>query len=409
MTRTRLWAVIIILISGLLALYLNNTYQTKPFKLGLDLNGGIHLTYKADTSKIAKEDIGQSMETLKNVIEARVNAFGVSEPIIQTEGIDKLTVELPGINDTQKAIDLIGQTPVLEFSLVEDFASSTSSTTEQLLVPTELTGKYIKTARVEYDQRTGKPMIGIIFDNDGAKLFADITKNNIGKALAILLDGQVISAPVIQGEIIGGQAQITGTFSIQEANLLARGLKYGALPVSIELIGTQTIGASLGTEALKKSIEAGIYGFIIIAVFLILWYRISGLIAVIALAIYTILNLIVFKIFGVVLTSAGLAAFIISLGMAVDGNILIFERMKEELRRSKDKYEALQKGFERAWPSIRDSNISSMITAIILYSFAASSLIKGFALVFFIGVAVSMFTSITVSKNLLLAISKKNK
>lgn len=409
MTRTRLWAIIIIIISGLLALYLNNTYKTKPFKLGLDLNGGIHLTYQADTSKIAKEDVGQSMETLKNVIEARVNAFGVSEPIIQTEGTDKLIVELPGVSDTQKAIELIGQTPVLEFALVEDMASSTSSTTEQILVPTELTGRYIKTARVEFDPTTSKPQIGIIFDDEGAKLFADITKNNIGKALAILLDGQVISAPIIQAEIIGGQAQISGTFTIQEANQLSRGLKYGALPVSIELVGTQTIGASLGVEALKKSAQAGLYGFIIIGIFLILWYRFKGIVAVIALAIYTILNLVIFKIFGIVLTSAGLAAFIISLGMAVDGNILIFERMKEELKRGKSKYDALQSGFDRAWPSIRDSNISSMITAIILYTFAASSLIKGFALVFFIGVAVSMFTSITVSKNLLLAISNKNK
>ncbi len=409
MTRTRLWAIIIILVSGLLALYLNNTYKTSPFKLGLDLNGGIHLTYQADTSKIAKEDIGQSMETLKNVIEARVNAFGVSEPIVQTQGADKLIVELPGINDTQKAIDLIGKTPVLEFSIVQEFASTTSSTSEQLLIPTGLTGKYIDTARVEFDQTTSKPQIGIIFNSEGSKLFADITKNNIGSALAILLDGQIISAPIIQAEIVGGQAQITGQFSIQEANELSRSLKYGALPVGIELVGTQTIGASLGIEALKKSINAGLYGFIIISLFLIAWYRFKGFVAVIALTVYTILNLIIFKVFGIVLTSAGLAAFIISLGMAVDGNILIFERMKEELKRGKSKYEALQSGFNRAWPSIRDSNISSMITAIILYTFAASSLIKGFALVFFIGVAVSMFTSITVSKNLLLAISKKNK
>ncbi len=408
MTRTRLWAIIIIIISGLLALYLNNTYKTSPFKLGLDLNGGIHLTYKADTSKIAKEDIGQSMETLKNVIEARVNAFGVSEPIIQTEGMDKLIVELPGVNDTQKAIELIGQTPVLEFSLVEEVKGPTGSTTTELF-STELTGKYIKTARVEYDQRTNKPQIGIVFDSEGAKLFADITKKNVGKPLAILLDGQVISAPVIQGEILGGQAQISGTFSIQEANALARGLKYGALPVSIELIGTQTIGASLGVEALHKSVKAGMYGFIIVSIFLILCYGLRGLVASVALVIYTILNLVIFKLFGIVLTSAGLAAFIISIGMAVDGNILIFSRMREELKRGKSKFEAIQDGFNRAWPSIRDSNISSMITAIILYTFAASPLIKGFALVFFIGVAVSMFTSVTVSKNLLLAISKKNK
>jgi protein-export membrane protein SecD len=343
------------------------------------------------------------METLKDVIEARVNAFGVSEPIVQTEGQDKLIVELPGINDTQKAIDLIGKTPVLEFALVEEVGTSTK------LIPTGLTGKYIKTARVEYDGRTNKPQIGIVFTDDGAKMFADITKNNIGKSLAILLDGSVISAPTIQSEILGGQAQITGTFSIQEANDLVRGLKYGALPVAIELIGTQTIGASLGVEALHKSIDAGMYGFIIVALFLILWYRFRGVVAAIALIVYAILNLVIFKLFGIVLTSAGLAAFIISIGMAVDGNILIFERMKEELKRGKGKYEALEDGFRRAWPSIRDSNISSMITAFILYTFAASPLIKGFALVFFIGVAVSMFTSVTVSKNLLLAISKKNK
>lgn len=412
MTRTRLWALIIIIIAGLLGLYLKNTYQTKPFKLGLDLNGGIHLVYKADISKIAKEEVGSSMETLKNVIEARVNAFGVSEPIVQTEGQDKLIVELPGINDTQKAIDLIGKTPVLEFALVQEVATTTnnsSSTPEVNFIPTPLTGKYIKTARVEYDSRTGKPQIGLTFNDEGAKLFADITKKNIGKQLAILLDGQVMSAPVIQSEILGGQAQITGSFSIQEANDLSRGLKYGALPVAIELIGTQTIGASLGLGALNKSVDAGIYGFIIVALFLILWYRFRGFVAVVALAIYSILNLIIFKIFGVVLTSAGLAAFIISLGMAVDGNILIFERMREELKRGKTRFEALEDGFRRAWPSIRDSNISSMITAVILYTFAASPLIKGFALVFFIGVAVSMFTSVTVSKNLLLAITKKNK
>lgn len=411
MTRTRLWAIIIIIVAGLLGLYLKNTYQTKPFKLGLDLNGGIHLVYKADTSKIAKEDIGASMETLKNVIEARVNAFGVSEPIVQTEGMDKLIVELPGINDTQKAIDLIGKTPVLEFSLVEEVSQTTGTTTATTteLFPTELTGKYIKTARVEYDGRTNKPQIGLVFNDEGAKLFAEITKNNIGKPLAISLDGQVISAPIIQAEIVGGQAQITGSFSIQEANDLSRGLKYGALPVAIELIGTQTIGASLGIDALHKSINAGVYGFIIVSIFLILWYRFRGFIAAIALIIYTILNLFVFKFFGIVLTSAGLAAFIISIGMAVDGNILIFERMREELKRGKTRFDALEEGFRRAWPSIRDSNISSMITAFILYTFAASPLIKGFALVFFIGVAISMFTSITVSKNLLLAVSKKNK
>jgi protein-export membrane protein SecD len=420
MTRTRLWALIILVLAGLGALYLNQTYTTDPFKLGLDLNGGIHLVYKADTSKLESSEIAGSMSTLKNVIEARVNAFGVSEPIVQTEEstlggevVHKLIVELPGVNDTQKAIDLIGQTPVLEFSLLVP-ATTTKATTssstgsEAVLVPTGLTGRYITTAQVEYDGQTGRPQIGMVFNSEGGDLFAKITKENVGKQLAIVLDGNVISAPVINGEIVGGKAQITGQFSVQDANNLARSLKYGALPVSIELVGTQTIGASLGTDALKASMKAGLYGFIIVAIFLMLWYRVRGFVAALALIIYTIINLIIFKVGGIVLTSAGLAAFIISIGMAVDGNILIFERMKEELKRGKNKAQALKDGFARAWPSIRDSNISSMITAVILYVFAASPLIKGFALVFLIGVAVSMFTAVTVSRTFLSALSNLN-
>lgn len=416
MTRTRLWALIILVLAGLGALYLKNTYQTSPFKLGLDLNGGIHLVYKADTSKLPSIEIADSMATLKNVIEARVNAFGVSEPIVQTEEstlgdekVHKLIVELPGVKETDKAIELIGQTPVLEFELLKAATSTNASTSEAVLIPTGLTGRYITTAQVEYDGQTSRPQIGIVFNKEGGDLFAKITKEHVGEQLAILLDGQIITAPVIQGEIIGGKASITGQYSIQEANKLARSLKYGALPVSIELIGTQTIGASLGSEALDASMKAGLYGFVIVAIFLILWYGVQGVVASIALVIYVLINLIVFKTAGIVLTSAGLAAFIISIGMAVDGNILIFERMKEELRRGKSRADALAAGFARAWPSIRDSNISSMITAVILYMFAASPLIKGFAVVFLIGVAVSMFTAITVSRTLLGAITKKNK
>ncbi|MES2986124.1 MAG: protein translocase subunit SecD [Patescibacteria group bacterium] len=416
MTRTRLWALILLVLGGLGAFYLNSTYKTSPFKLGLDLNGGIHLVYKADTSKLPATEVAGAMETLKNVIEARVNAFGVSEPVVQTEEstlgdekVHKLVVELPGVKDTQNAIDLIGQTPVLEFALIEVGTSTTASstaTTTAVLVPTELTGRYITTAQVEYDGQTGRPTVGIVFNKEGADIFAKLTKENIGEQLAILLDGTVITAPTIQAEIVGGKAQITGQYSVKEANELARSLKYGALPVGIELIGTQTIGASLGSEALQASIKAGLYGFIIIALFLMLWYRGKGIIAALALIIYVIINLIVFKVGGIVLTSAGLAAFIISLGMAVDGNILIFERMKEEIKRGKTKAEALSIGFARAWPSIRDSNISSMITAIILYTFAASPLIKGFAVVFLIGVAVSMFTAITASRTFLGAFTK---
>jgi protein-export membrane protein SecD len=419
MTRTRLWALIILVLAGLGAFYLQNTYQTSPFKLGLDLNGGIHLVYKADTSSLPASEVAGAMATLKNVIESRVNAFGVSEPVVQTEEstinnekVNKLIVELPGVNDTDKATELIGQTPVLEFELVEMATTTTATGTpsvETKLIPTGLTGRYITTAQVEYDGQTGRPQIGMVFNEEGADLFAKITKENVGKQLAILLDGQVITAPTIQGEIVGGKAQITGQYSVQEANQLARSLKYGALPVSIELIGTQTIGASLGSEALNASVTAGLYGFVIVALFLILWYRIKGIVAALALIIYVIVNLIIFKVGGIVLTSAGLAGFIISIGMAVDGNILIFERMKEELKRGKTQSEALANGFARAWPSIRDSNISSMITAVILYTFAASPLIKGFAVVFLIGVLVSMFTAVTVSRTLLGAITSKNK
>lgn len=415
MTRIRLWALIILVLAGLLALYLKKTHESDPFKLGLDLNGGIHLVYKADTSKLASADIGGAMSTLKQVIEARVNAFGVSEPIVQTEEstlngekVNKLIVELPGVKETQEAIDLIGQTPALEFKLVEEATTSVATgTPSAILVDTGLDGRYITSAQVEYDGQTGRPMIGLVFNDVGADLFSKITKENIGKQMAIVLDGTVITAPTIQGEIIGGRAQITGQYSIQEANALVRSLKYGALPVAIDLIGTQTIGASLGTDALKASTKAGLYGFIIVAIFLLLWYQVRGFVAVLALTIYTIINLVIFKIGGIVLTSAGLAAFIISIGMAVDGNILIFERMREELKRGKSKAVALKDGFARAWPSIRDSNISSMITAVILYSFAASPMIKGFALVFLIGVSVSMFTAVTISRTFLSAISKK--
>ncbi len=416
MNRTRLWAIIILVIAGLFALYLNKTHITTPFKLGLDLNGGIHLVYKADTSKLQASEVPGSMATLKNVIEARVNAFGVSEPIVQTEAstldgqqVNKLIVELPGVNDTEKAVALIGATPVLEFKLVQESTSTSASTTEPTLISTGLSGRYITTAQVEFDGQTGRPMIGMVFNDEGSELFAKITKDNIGRQLAIVLDGMVISAPTINSEILGGKAQINGQFTVQQANDLARSLKYGALPVSIELIGTQTIGASLGTDALHASVKAGMYGFIIVAIFLILWYRVRGIVAVLALAIYTILNLVIYKAGGIVLTSAGLAAFIISIGMAVDGNILIFERMREELKRGKSRAQALKDGFARAWPSIRDSNISSMITAVILYSFAASPMIKGFALVFLIGVAVSMFTAVTISRTFLLAITKETK
>ena len=247
-------------------------------------------------------------------------------------------------------------------------------------------------------------MIGITFNEVGSALFAKITKENIGKPLAIFLDGAPISAPIIQSEITGGEAVINGRFSVKEARELARNLNLGALPVPIELVSTETIGASLGAEALNSSIRAGIWALLIVGLFLVLWYRLPGLIAVLALVFWIILNLLAFKLFSVTLTAAGIAGFVLSIGMAVDANILIFERMKEERRKGKSVSDALSEGFARAWLSIRDSNISTLITCAILFFFASTAIVKGFALVLAIGVIASLFTAITISRVFLNAI-----
>lgn len=425
MTKTRVGALILLVVGALIGWFVyasqmagNGFASNFPFKLGLDLNGGSHLVYQADVSKIAAAEVDGTMETLRSVIESRINAFGVAEPIIQTETanaggqqVHKLVVELPGVTDINEAIELIGKTPSLEFRTEKASSTLETATSAEAIIaqfnPTQLTGRYLKTAQVQFDQNTSQPTVSLVFNEEGKALFAELTKNNIGKVIAIFLDGQLISAPVVRDEIRDGRAVISGRFTPQEAKQLAQNLRYGALPVPIDLIGTQTIGASLGTDALKASVAAGIWGFIIIAAFLLLWYRLPGLVAVVSLIMYTILNLAIFKLIPVVLTSAGLAGFILSIGMAVDGNILIFERMKEELKKGFGLEDAIREGFARAWLSIRDSNLSSIITAVILYTFATSALIRGFALVFLIGVLVSMFTAITVSRTFLLALGIK--
>lgn len=424
MLKKRISAIALIVAGILLGLFVhysempNNGFISKfPFKLGLDLSGGTHLVYQADTSKVPASDVPGAMESLKNVIEGRINAFGVAEPIIQTEKstiegqqIQKLIVELPGVTDVNQAVELIGKTPVLEFKTEKPGLKSVNASTSEMLIqyePTALTGRFLQTARVEFDQKTRQPMVALTFNEEGKKLFGEITSANVGKTVAIYLDGKAISTPVVQQPILDGQAVISGRFTPVEARTLARDLKYGALPVPIDLVGTQSIGASLGTDALHASVEAGIWGLIIISIFLVIWYRLPGLLAVISLMLYTVITLALFKLFGIVLTSAGLAGLIISIGMAVDGNILIFERMKEELRRGLSIEDAIKEGFSRAWLSIRDSNTSSIITGLILFFTATSPLIKGFSLVFILGVFVSMFTAITVSRTLLMSLGVK--
>lgn len=390
------------------------------FKLGLDLKSGSHLVYKADTAALESGDVDGAMESLRETIERRVNLFGVSEPIVQVEeggvfggGEERLIVELPGVTDLERAVRLIGETPLLEFKLMRPEAEKLSDeelkqkTLGEVFVPTALTGRFLEKSQLVFDQTTGEPTVLLNFNKEGDELFAKITRENVGRALAIFLDGALISTPVIRQEITGGRAQISGGFTPTEARELVRNLNYGALPVPITLISTQTVGATLGDEATEAGVRAGFWSFLIIGLFLVLWYRLPGLLATIALALYVALNLVLFKLIPVTLTAAGIAGFILSLGMAVDANILIFERMKEELRRGRVLSDAIQEGFHRAWTSIRDSNISSIITAVILYYFASTPVIKGFALVFFIGVLVSMFTAITASRTLLKALGAK--
>ena len=246
----------------------------------------------------------------------------------------------------------------------------------------------------------------LAFNNEGKEMFAQITKENLGKTIAIYLDGVAITAPVVRDEIKDGKAEISGGFTAEEAKTLVRDLNYGALPVPIELISTQSIGASLGENVLNRGIMAGVYGLILVALFLIFWYRLPGILAVLSLVFYVVIMLALFKVIPVTLTSAGIAGFILSVGMAVDANVLVFERIKEELNSGRDIENAVQEGFSRAWLSIRDSNISSIITAIILFWFG-TSLVEGFALTFGIGVLISMFTALTVTRTFLLAIAPK--
>ncbi len=431
MTKHRFLSVILLIILVGLGYFVYQSqktgghFQNYAFKLGLDLNGGTELTYRADVSKVVGGDISSAMNTLRNVIERRVNIFGVSEPVVQTEeaGIVsgqkdyRLVVDLPGVTNIDQAIAMIGQTPQLDFMLmrpeVKNFtqAELASSTLDQVYESTGLSGQYLSNSSLEFTnsgsgQVSGEPVVALSFNEQGRDLFAKITTEHKGEILAIILDGQVISAPVIKDAITDGKAVISGTFTADQAKSLVQNLNYGALPVPITLVSSQTIGASLGQDAKAQGVKAGAVGFLLIAIFLIIWYRLPGLLASISLSMYIVLSLTIFKLIPVTLSAAGIAGFILSIGMAVDANILIFERMKEELKRGKTIHDALHEGFTRAWLSIRDSNISSIITAIVLF-WLGTAAIKGFALTLGLGVLISMFTAISVSRTFLFAVAPK--
>jgi len=506
--------------------------------LGLDLQGGIHLEYKADLSQVDSDKADEAMQAVQDVIERRVNAFGVAEPVIYTtkNGTErKLVVELAGVKDINQAKNLIKETPFLEFKKEgesdksqeipqeildklnvqqkqkaedllkkalagEDFSQlakdnsqdpgskdnggdlafvkkgmfvpefdkilfegslkdgeinpqlvetqygwhiikkieqrgegdpvkspdgdngasnleihsahilivkqANQKSTEKNYVSSGLTGKNLESALVEFsNQGLSEPQVGLKFDADGAKLFAELTKGNIGKTIAIYLDGQIISAPTVQAEITNGEAVITGNFTVEEANNLVKRLNEGALPVPISLISQQSVEASLGAISLEKSLKAGLIGLILVMIFMIIYYRFLGVVASLALLIYAGLMVTIFKIsafspWQITLTLPGIAGFILSIGMAVDANILIFERTKEEIRRGRNILNAIDEGFKRAWTSIRDGNASSIITSIILIELG-TGFVKGFAVTLVLGVLVSMFTAVVISKTLL--------
>lgn len=374
--------------------FLRIPYKTEiKTHLGLDLQGGSHLAYEADLSKIPKEEQGKAIEGAVEVIERRINYFGVSEPIIQTsqaEGKSLIIVELAGIKDIEEAISLIGTTAQLEFKEIKG----------QTFVSTGLTGAELKGSDVKTDPQTGKLEVALEFSEEGKKLFADITRRNLNKIVAISLDQELISAPTVQSVIEDGKAVITGNFDLKTARKLSIQLNAGALPVPLNLTEQRTVGASLGQDSIKKSLLAGAIGLFLLILFLTIYYRLSGIIASFVLIIYALLALSLFKLIPVVLTLPGIAGFILSVAMAIDANILVFERMKEELRDGRPLTTAIETGFRRAFSSIKDSNASALITSAILYWFG-TGLVRGFALTLAIGVIVSLFSSLFITKTFL--------
>jgi len=392
-------AIAIVRPNGELSFY--RFHKKYTFSRGLDLQGGVHLKYSMDLSAVTPENRTEAIKGVKNVMENRINPLGIAEPVVQTSQAGdsaKLIVELPGQRDTQAAIDMIGQTAKLTFREVDDTGANFKST--------DLTGADLKPngAMISQNQTTLQPVINLSFTDEGARKFADITGRNVSKPLAIYLDDTPLQIATVQEQISGGQAQISGSFTLQEAQQTVRLLNAGALPVPLQLVEQRNITGTLGNEAIQRGLVAGAIGLAVVAVFMIAYYRMLGLVSVVALSLYTLFSLAIFKALPVTLTLAGITGFILSIGMAVDANILIFERLKEELKEGKSYRRAIEEGFARAWSSIRDSNASSIITALILYNFASSSLIKGFSLTLIIGIIVSLFTAITVSRTLLLLV-----
>ncbi|OGD97386.1 protein-export membrane protein SecD [Candidatus Curtissbacteria bacterium RIFCSPLOWO2_01_FULL_38_11b] len=381
-------------------------------KLGLDLAGGAQLTMSADMTGIGQDKQQDAIESAKNVIENRINSLGVAEPVIQTAKTAdqyRLIIELPGVSDVDSALSTVRKTAHLEFKVLKEDAppQATISALPEHFKSTGLTGKDLEHAQAqpgEVTQSTQTPgyVVSLKFNQEGAKKLEEVSTNHLQQPMAMFLDDEPISwpPPIIQAIITDGNAQITGNFTAEEAKQLTIQLNAGALPIPLKIESQTRIGPTIGQESINRSTLATIIGIASVAVFMIAYYQVLGLFAVLALFIYTLIVFSIFKLIPVTLTLAGIAGFVLSIGMAVDANILIFERIKEELRWGKPKLEAFFSGFERAWPSIRDSNVSSLITTFILFNFGTGP-IRGFALTLAIGILVSMFSAILVTRTLL--------
>lgn len=381
-------------------------------KQGLDIKGGLQVTLAADMKNIDPADRSTALESVKTVISRRIDLFGVSESGIKTavSGNDyRLILELPGVTDPQQALDLIGQTAQMEFALPVYTPGKTASEAATLtsFTPTDLTGADLAKASVTFETQDRQPAVALSFKDSGKTKFAELTKENIGKPIAILLDGYPITMPTVQVEITDGNAQITGHFTTDEAKSLAVQLNAGALPVPVSVLSQKNIPATLGADSIQKSVIAGAIGLSTVIIFMIGNYGWMGFIASIGLILYGLFTLALYKLIPVVLSLPGIAGFLLSVGMAVDSNILIFERYKEEIRAGRPWKVGLELGFGRAWDSIKDANTATIITGFILFNpldwsfLNTSGSVRGFALTLILGIFISLFTGIVVTRNLL--------
>jgi len=391
---------------------INNEYR-----LGLDLQGGSHLVFAIDTSGFSNEDKVSAAEASRNIIEKRINFFGVSEPevyLLKERNNYKVSVDIPGNKNPQQAIAQIGKTAQLEFReyQVKETKQGTESAQIPYFAPTQLNGQYLKKATLVFDQQSGKPQISIGFNKEGSRLFKEITAKNVQKPLAIFLDEQLLTAPTVQQPITDGNAVITGEFTVEEAKALINSLNAGALPAPIKLIEQKTIEATLGQENIRQSLFAGLFGLLCVVVFMMVVYKKEGLVALVSLLVYAVISLALYKVLGIVLTISGIAGFLLSIGMAVDANILIYERIKEEKLLLKDEKTAVRSGFFRALSAIKSANFNTILVCLILFNPLNFSFlpefgaVRGFALTLALGVLLGLFTGVFITKNILWRVYK---